>query len=124
MSDLRRLEWTTSVIVCVLCLLLAMVFLAIGHARSIGGLIAGGLLGIANLAWMVGSARRFYGHVPSARTLQLAAGIRFLTVACFFGVILIVFGVDPVGTVIGYCCFPLAAAAAGWLMWRQPQRVS
>jgi hypothetical protein len=124
MSELRRFEWTTSLIVCLLCFLLAVAFVVIGHWRSVGGLIAGSLLGIANMAWMVGTARHLLGHVPTARMLQIAAGIRFLTVACLFGIILIVSRVDPIGAVIGYCCFPLAAAAAGWWMWHEPQRVS
>jgi len=33
-------------------------------------------------------------------------------------VVLIVSRVDPVGAVIGYGCFPIAAAVAGWRILR------
>src|SRR4030081_1552551 len=92
--------------------------LAAGHARAIAGLVAGGLLGLANMVWMVGTAKRFRGHAPTARMLQVAAAIRFVTIAALLGVVLIVSRVDPVGAVIGYGCFPIAAAVAGWRILR------
>jgi len=92
--------------------------LAVGHPRAIAGLVAGGLLGLANMVWMVGTARRFLGHAPTARMLQLAAAVRFLTIAVLLGVVLIVSHVDPVGAAIGYFCFPIAGAVAGWRMMR------
>jgi hypothetical protein len=50
--------------------------------------------------------------------LQAAAAIRFLTIAVLLGLVLIVSRVDPVGAVIGYGCFPIAAAVAGWRLLR------
>src|SRR3982075_590985 len=99
-------------------LVIAGVLVAAGHPRALAGLVAGGLLGLANMVWMVGTARRFLGHAPTARMLQVAAAIRFLTIAVLLGLVLIVSRVDPVGAVIGYGCFPIAAAVAGWRILR------
>jgi F0F1-type ATP synthase assembly protein I len=117
-SDLRRFEVTASLVLLAMLSVVAAAFLAIGHPRAIAGLVAGGLLGLANMVWMVGTAKRFLGHAPSARLLQVAAAIRFLTIAVLLGVVLTVSRVDPVGAVIGYGCFPIAAAVAGWRILR------
>ena len=114
MSDLRRFEVTASLVLAALLLVVGGGLIAVGHPRAVAGLIAGGLLGLANMVWMVGTARRFLGHAPTARMLQIAAAMRFLTIAVLLGVVLIVSRVDPVGAVIGYGCFPIAAAVAGW----------
>lgn len=119
MGELRRFELTTSVVLLAFLSVVAAAMVAVGHPRAIAGLVAGGLLGLANMAWMVGTARRFLGHAPTARMLQLAAAIRFLTIAVLLGVVLIVSRVDPVGAAIGYFCFPIAGAAAGWRMMRR-----
>ena len=118
MSDLRRFEVTASLVLVVFLLVVAGGLIAVGHARAIAGLVAGGLLGLANMVWMVGTAKRFVGFAPTARMLQIAAATRFLTIAVLLGVVLIVSRVDPVGAVIGYGCFPLAAAVAGWRIMR------
>ena len=118
MGELRRFELITSVVLLAFLCLVAAAMLAIGHPRAIAGLVAGGLLGLANMVWMVGTARRFLGHAPTARMLQLAAAVRFLTIAVLLGVVLIVSHVDPVGAAIGYFCFPIAGAVAGWRMMR------
>ena len=118
MSDLRRFELTASLVLLAILFVVAGALLAIGHPRAIAGLVAGGLLGLANMVWMVGTAKRFLGHAPTARMLQVAAAIRFLTIAVLLGVMLIVSRVDPVGAVIGYGCFPIAAAVAGWRILR------
>jgi ATP synthase I chain len=117
-GELRRFELMTSVVLLALLCLVAAAMLAIGHPGAIAGLVAGGLLGLANMVWMVGTARRLLGHAPTARVLQLAAAIRFLTIAVLLGVVLIVSRVDPVGAAIGYGCFPIASAIAGWLIMR------
>jgi len=117
-SDLRRFELTASLVLLAILFVVAGALLAIGHPRAIAGLVAGGLLGLANMVWMVGTAKRFLGHAPTARMLQVAAAIRFLTIAVLLGVVLIVSRVDPVGAVIGYGCFPIAAAVAGWRILR------
>jgi ATP synthase I chain len=117
-GELRRFELITSVVLLVFLCLVAAAMLAVGHPRAIAGLVAGGLLGLANMVWMVGTARRFLGHAPTARMLQLAAAVRFLTIAVLLGVVLIVSRVDPVGAAIGYGCFPVAGAVAGWRMMR------
>jgi hypothetical protein len=117
-SDLRRFEVTASLVLLAFLVLVGAALLAAGHPRALGGLVAGGLLGLANMVWMVGTAKRFVGHAPTARMLQVAAAIRFLTIAVLLGVVLIVSRVDPVGAVIGYGCFPIAAALAGWRILR------
>jgi hypothetical protein len=117
-SDLRRFEVTASLVLLAILFVVAGGLLAIGHPRAIAGLVAGGLLGLANMVWMVGTAKRFLGHAPTARMLQVAAAIRFLTIAVLLGIVLIVSRVDPVGAVIGYGCFPIAAAVAGWRLLR------
>jgi len=117
-SDLRRFEVTASLVLLGFLLVIGAALSVAGHPRAIAGLVAGGLLGLANMVWMVGTARRFLGHSPTARMLQIAAGIRFLTIAVLLGVVLIVSRVDPVGAVIGYGCFPIAAAVAGWRILR------
>lgn len=118
MSDLRRFEVTASLVLLAILSVVGAALLAIGHARALAGLVAGGLLGLANMVWMVGTAKRFLGHAPTARMLQVAGAIRFLTIAVLLGVVLIVSRVDPVGAVIGYGCFPIAAAVAGWRILR------
>ena len=118
MSDLRRFQATASLVLVVFLVVVAAALLAIGHPRAIAGLVAGGLLGLANMMWMVGTAKRFLGHAPTARMLQVAAAIRFLTIAVLLGLVLIMSRVDPVGAVIGYGCFPIAAAVAGWRLLR------
>jgi hypothetical protein len=117
-SDLRRFEVTASLVLLAFLVVVGAALVALGHQRALGGLIAGGLLGLANMVWMVGTAKRFVGHTPTARMLQVAAAFRFLTIAGLLGVLLIVSRVDPVGAVIGYGCFPIAAAVAGWRILR------
>jgi len=117
-SDLRRFEVTASLVLVAFLLVVAGGLIAVGHPRAVAGLVAGGLLGLGNMVWMVGTARRFLGHAPTARMLQIAAAMRFLTIAVLLGVVLIVSRVDPVGAVIGYGCFPIAAAVAGWRILR------
>jgi len=117
-SDLRRFEVMASLVLVAFLLVVAGGLIALGHSRAVAGLVAGGLLGLANMVWMVGTAKRFVGFAPTARMLQVAAAIRFLTIAVLLGVVLIVSRVDPVGAVIGYGCFPIAAAVAGWRILR------
>jgi hypothetical protein len=117
-SDLRRFEMMASLILVAFLLVVAGGLIAVGHPRAVAGLVAGGLLGLTNMVWMVGTARRFVGYAPTTRMLQVAAAIRFLTIAVLLGVVLIVSRVDPVGAVIGYGCFPIAAAVAGWRILR------
>ena len=118
MSDLRRFEVMASLVLVAFLLVVAGGLIAVGHSHAVAGLVAGGLLGLTNMVWMVGTAKRFVGFAPTARMLQVAAAIRFLTIAVLLGVVLIVSRVDPVGAVIGYGCFPIAAAVAGWRILR------
>ena len=124
MNELRRLEAMTAVILFSFLLVVAGVLLATGRPRMVVGLVAGALLGLVNLAWIVGTARRLLGRQPSLGALQAIAAIRFFTVAAFFGVMLIVARVDAVGAVIGYGCFPIAAAVAGWRIMHARPRVA
>jgi hypothetical protein len=119
-SDLRRFEVSASLIMAALLLLVSALLLVGGKEPLLGGLVAGCLLGLANFRWMIGTARRFLGHAPTARSMKLTASIRFLTVAVLFGGLLIIGRVDPVGAVLGYGCFPIAAAVAGWRILRPP----
>jgi hypothetical protein len=123
-SDLRRFEVTASLVLVAFLLVVGGGLIAVGHPRAVAGLVAGGLLGLGNMVWMVGTARRFLGHAPTARMLQIAAAMRFLTIAVLLGVVLIVSRVDPVGAVIGYGCFPIAAAVAGWRILRAQRGVT
>ena len=118
MNELRRFEAMTALVLCAILLVVGMLMLTTGHPRMLGGLLAGALVGMANLAWMVGTARRMVGRTPSLRQLQATDAIRFLAVATLFGAILVIGRVDAVGAVIGYGCFPIAGAVAGWRLMR------
>ena len=120
MSDLRRFEFATLVVLFSFVLTLAAAFVAIGHLRLAAGVVDGSLLGAINLSWMVGSARRLIGTTPTTRMLQITGAVRFLSMAGLFGAVLIFTRVDPVGAVVGYGCFPIAAVAGWWLM-RSPR---
>jgi ATP synthase I chain len=120
MSDLRRLQRLTSLILFAFVSVAALALLAAGYPQVIGGLIAGSLLGLANLAWMIATAARFMSRQATARRMQAAAAVRFVAVVSTFGVLLIIGRFNPIGAVIGYAAFPIAAATAGWVMTRQP----
>lgn len=125
MNELRRFEAMTALVLCAFLLVVGMLMLTTGHPRMLGGLLAGALVGMTNLAWMVGTARRMVGRTPSLRQLQATAAIRFLAVAALFGAILVIGRVDAVGAVIGYGCFPIAGAVAGWRLMRgRPELVA
>ena len=76
MSDLRRFEVMASLVLVAFLLVVAGGLIAVGHPRAVAGLLAGGLLGLTNMVWMVGTAKRFVGFAPTARMLQVAAAIR------------------------------------------------
>jgi hypothetical protein len=118
MNDLRRFQRVTSLVLAGFFLIIAAGFIGSGHPRVIAGLVGGVVLGLTNLFWMVGTARRFIGTLPTTRALQFAAAVRFITVVGLFGAVLVIGRVDPVGAVIGYACFPIAAAVAGWWLFR------
>jgi hypothetical protein len=118
MSELRRFEGLVALFLCSFLIVAGTMLVATGHPRMAAGLVAGALVGMANLAWMVGTARRLLGRTPTLRQLQVAGTIRFLTVAVLFGTVLLVGRVDPVTAVIGYGCFPIAGAVAGWRIMR------
>jgi len=91
------------------------------HPEVINGIVAGGLVGLANLVLLVATARRLPAGV-GARALQAAGTIRYATMGALLGVLLIVGHVHPVGAVIGYALFPVATAAAGWHWLASPRR--
>lgn len=124
MNDLRWFQHMTTLVLLGFCVLIAGGLLASGNAALLSGLVAGVLLGWANLVWMVATARRFIGRQPTARMLQVTAAVRFLSIVALFGAVLILGHVHPVGAVIGYGCFPVAAAAAGWWMMRPPRQAT
>ncbi len=113
-SELRRFQRRAGAMLAAVVLTLSVVLALLGYRAAISGLLAGGLLGFANLTWMVSSATRLMGQSASARSIQAVAFVRFLAIAALLGLILIVGHVNPVGAVVGYGLFPIAAAAAGW----------
>jgi hypothetical protein len=52
-GELRRFELTTSVVLLAFLFVVGAAMVAIGHPRVIAGLVAGGLLGLANMVLMV-----------------------------------------------------------------------
>jgi hypothetical protein len=95
-------------------LLAGALAVALGHPQLVPGLVAGGLLGLANLAWLVAGARRLIGHAPRRPVLQMAAATRLAGMAALFGALLIWGHLNPIGVVVGYGLFPFAMAAAGF----------
>jgi hypothetical protein len=113
-SELRRFQRRAGVMLAAVLLAVSAVLALLGYRGAISGLLAGGLLGFANLTWMVSTATRLMRHSASARSLQAVALVRFLVVAALLGLILVVGHVHPIGAVVGYALFPIVAAAAGW----------
>jgi hypothetical protein len=83
------------------------------HPEVVSGIVAGGLVGLANLVWLVGTLRHLSPGV-GLRVLRAAGTVRYASIGVLLGVVLIVGHVHPVGAIIGYGMFPMAAAAAGW----------
>jgi FtsH-binding integral membrane protein len=113
-SELRQFQVRAGIILAAALLALAGILIVLGHGSAVSGLLAGGLLGYANLTWMVSSATRLIGRAVEPRAVQLVAFVRFLMVACLLGVILIIGHVNPISAVAGYGLFPIAAAVSGW----------
>ena len=114
MSELRQFQFRAGLILAGALAAVAAILLVLGHGSAVSGLVAGGVLGFANLTWMVSSATRLMGLATGARVIQVVALIRFLIMACLLGLILIIGHVNPVAAVAGYGLVPIAAAAAGW----------
>lgn len=113
-SELRQFQFRAGVILAAALALLAGTLFLLGHGSAVSGLVAGGLLGFANLTWMVSSATRLMGQRVGARSIQAVAFVRFILVACLLGLILIIARVNPIAAVAGFGLFPMAAAASGW----------
>ncbi len=113
-NELRRFQLRAGVMLAAALGALSVLLVLVGYRSAVSGLLAGGLLGLANLTWMVSSATRLMAQAISARGVQAVAFVRFLVVAVLLGLILIIGHVNPIGAVIGYGLFPIAAAAAGW----------
>ncbi len=94
--------------------------LLMGRRELISGVIAGGLLGLVNIRWLVATARRAVGMPVTLGLFQVGAMLRVLAVGGLLGVVLIWGHVHPVGAVIGYGLFPLAASAAAARVLRAP----
>lgn len=114
MEELRRFQREATLLDAAAVVVACALALAFHEARLITGLIAGGLLGMANLAWMVGSAERLMRARAGARAHAVVAFIRFVAIGALLGAILVFGRVHPVGAVIGYGLFPVTAAVAGW----------
>lgn len=91
------------------------------HPELITGIVGGGLVGLANLVLLVGTARRMPAGV-GMRGLQAAGAVRYASMGLLLGILLIAGRVNPVGAVIGYALFPVATAAAGWHWLASPRR--
>jgi hypothetical protein len=116
MNDLRRFQRMVTGILAAGLLVAGVPLLAFGETRLAYGIFAGGLLGLVNLAWLIGSLRLLSKAGLSAGRLQLASMVRFLAVVIMFGALLVFGHAHPIGTVIGYGFFPLAAVAAGFIL--------
>jgi hypothetical protein len=91
----------------------SMLAVLLHRPEVVSGIVGGGLVGLANLVWLIGTLR----HLPpgvGVRVFQAARTVRYAGMGLVFGLFLIVGHVHPVGAVIGYGLFPVAAAAAGW----------
>jgi hypothetical protein len=124
MNDLRRFQRMVTGMLAGGLLVVGAPMVAMGNPRLAFGLVAGGLLGLVNLAWLVGTIGRLSTAGLSTRRLQLAGMVRFLAVALMFGALLVFGGAHPIGTVIGYGLFPLAAVAAGFIVLGRSNRMA
>ncbi len=118
MRELNRLQRGAQVILAASLLFVCASAVALGHAQVVPGIVAGGLLGLVNLVWLVAGARRLIGHSPRRPVLQMAAAARLAGMAALFGALLIWGHLNPVGVVVGYGLFPFATAAAGFYALR------
>jgi len=121
-SELQSLQRQARRILLGTLLLLAAIALVAGHAELVPALAAGGLLGAANLAWLVGPAQRLPAAVATPRLLQAVAAVRLMGMGILMGALLVWGHVHPVGVIVGYGCFPLALAAAGFAVLRTDAR--
>lgn len=114
MQELRRFQREASLLDAAAIAVTSGLLLILQQGRLVTGIVAGGLLGMANLAWMVGSAERLMRAGAGARAHTVTAFVRFVAVGATLGAILVIGRVHPVGVVIGYGLFPVTAALAGW----------
>jgi hypothetical protein len=122
MSELRAFQREAGLCLVAGLIVATLLVLLARHPEVITGIVAGGLVGLANLVLLVGSARRLPAG-GGGRALQATGTIRYATMGALLGVLLIVAHVHPVGAVIGYALFPVATAAAGWHWLASPRRV-
>lgn len=114
MQELRRFQREATLLDASAIVAISALVLLLQQGRIVTGIVAGGLLGMANLAWMVGSAERLMQARAGARSHAVTAFIRFVAVGALLGAILVLGRVHPVGAVIGYGLFPVTAVIAGW----------
>ena len=114
MQELRRFQRDASMLHAAAIIATSGMVLFLQQGRIVTGIVAGGLLGMANLSWMVGTASRLARAGAGPRAHTLTGFIRFLAVGALLGGLLVVGRVHPVGAVIGYGLFPITAAVAGW----------
>jgi len=113
MSELRSFQREARVALVVAVGAASLLMLLAHHPEVISGIVAGGLVGLANLSLLVGTTR----HLPAGvggRVLLGAGALRYASMGLLLGILLIAGHVHPVGAVVGYGLFPFAAAAAGW----------
>jgi len=120
MDELQRFSRGAGAILVAALVLVAVTALLVGHGEIVTGVVAGGLVGFANLVLLVRMARRLVGVPVTSGLLQVAAMLRIAVVGGLVAVVLIWGHVHPVGAVIGYGIFPVAASAAGFWVLRAP----
>ncbi len=120
MDELQRFSRGAGAILVGALVLVAVAALLLGHGEIVTGVVAGGLVGFANLVLLVRMARRLMGVQVASGLLQVAAMLRIAVVGGLVAVVLIWGRVHPVGAVIGYGIFPVAASAAGLWVLRGP----
>lgn len=120
MSDLRSFQREAGLYLVVGLVAATLLTLLARHPEVITGILAGGLVGLANLVLLVATARRLPAGV-GVRVLQAAGSLRYASMGLLLGVLLIVGHVHPVGAVIGYALFPVATAVAGWHWLTSPR---
>lgn len=101
-------------------LCVALIAGLLGQGEMVPGVAAGGLVGFVNLFLLVRMVGRISGRGVPSRLLQVAAMLRLALMGGLLAAVLIWGHAHPIGTVIGYGLFPLAAAAAGLWVLRTP----
>lgn len=122
MDEVQRFGRGAGVALIVSLFFVALAALLLGHGEIVSGVLAGGLVGFANLFLLVRMVRRVSGRRVTTGLLQVAGMLRLALMGGLLAAVLIWGRANPIGTVIGYGLFPLAAAVAGFWVFRRRAR--